>query len=146
LYPAVLNILGLEFINRVSEHSLKEARFWGIPICIVLTLFGTVKSNDSRIGKIEKTVFTFVIAIVVMFFMIMGKLTIMCDWTNKEVLFISKEKDKLKIIKRGCICRAVNNGLPIVKNFKVQESFKYFIKVTEINIEEIDESKWIKIE
>lgn len=145
-YPAVLNILGLEFTNRATEYSWKEFRFWGIPLCIVLTLFGTIKSNDTTSGKIGKTVLTFGIVIVVLFFMVMGKLTTTCYWTDKEVLFISKESDQLKIIKRERRCRAFNNGLPLVKNFKVQESLKYFISATEINIDKIEKSKWRKIE
>ncbi len=141
-----MNAFGLEFNDRNFEQTFKEIRFWGIPICILLSLFGTVKSEDKRSDRIAKTVLTFGAAIFAFFFMIMSIFADMCDWTNRETLFISKEDNNIKIIRRDYGCGATDSGPPIVKNFKVKESFKYFISATEVNIEEVDESKWIKVE
>ena len=69
----------------------------------------------------------------------------MCDWTNREIQFISKEDNKMKIIKREYGCGATDSGPPIVKNFKVQQYSRYFISAKEINIDEIDKNKWMRV-
>ena len=144
--PILLHLIGLEFNDEGLEQTYNEIKFRGIPICIILTLFGTIKPNDKSGDRILKTVLTLAVATIAFFFMIMSIFAGMCDWTNREILYTNKEYKEVKIIQRDYGCGATDSGPPIVKNFKVKEFTKYFISAKEIDIEKIDQNEWIKIE
>ena len=144
--PMLLESFDLEFKERSVERAYEEFRFWGILICIVLTLFWTIKKTD-KLGRIAlKVMGTIGITVLIFFFMAMSVLSDMCDWSHREVLFTNKTNKKIKIIKREYGCGAVDSEQPIVKDFEVKEVGKFFITSREINIEEIVQNEWVKNE
>ena len=137
----LLSFFGMEFIDENVEQVFQEIRFWGVPICIFLTLF-TIKPKEKREDKILKFFVTLVFTTFAFFIMVMLMFTGMCNWYNVEVMYRSKEDKELKIIRRNYGCGATDSGPPIESFFSVKKVNKHFNSVREINIEEIDLTKW----
>ena len=144
LSPIILKLTGLEFNNAHFQQSFEKSRFFGIPICILLTLFGTFQATDQSGEKVLKVLSTIGITVFVFFFMTMTLFNEMCIWTNGAVLFEHKQHKNVKIIERDYGCGATDSSLPIVQNFKIKEVTKYFAVFSTIDIEKIDQTKWTK--
>ena len=138
------NFIGLEFIDESFEQLFQKIRFWGVPICILLTLSGTIQPNETRKVKVLKFFTTLLITAFAFFIMMILIFTGMCNWSNSEVLYTNKDNKEVKIIRRDYGCGATDSGAPIVKICIVKEFTKYFNSISEIDIEEIDQTKWIK--
>ncbi len=144
--PILFNLIGLEFTETQFRDSYEEARFFGLPICILLTLLGTLKSTDNSIRIFFKVFLTIGTSIFAVFILIAMLWSHMCDWTNEETFYVSKNSEKVKIIKRRYGCGMVDSGPPIEEIFKVREVSEYFIIASKINVNFIDETKWRKYE
>ena len=136
--PILMEYFSLEFNDKNFESNFISIRFFGIPICILFTLIGTIKSNHKRIDRITFTVLTFGVAIFAFFIMIGSILSGMCDWSNNETLFVNKENQNIKIIEREYGCGAMDSDIPFIRDFKVNEFSKYFIIATKIDKEKIN--------
>ena len=140
--PILFNLIGLEFAETHFRDSYEEARFFGMPICILLTLLGTIKSTDNSIRiffKVLLTIGASTFAVFVLIAMLWGR---MCSWTNEETLYVDRKSEKVKIIKRRYGCGMVDSGPPTEEVFKVREVSEYFIIASKINVNFIDETKW----
>jgi hypothetical protein len=67
----------------------------------------------------------------------------MCAWTNRQILYESKNDSDTKIIERDFGCGATDSRPPIVGVYKVEYFTDYFIHTTEIDTVKIDKDKWI---
>lgn len=144
---AILGLfLPIEVTDNKIENTYYEIRFWGLPIAILLTLSGTIESNDASVslgGEILATLFAAGISV---FFMFMAMFLGMCDWTTDRMFFENKQDRSIKIVERSFGCGATDSGSPIHKIFKMTPVTKYFVWVTEIDTNSIDKSEWVRIE
>ena len=123
LSATFFQIFGLEFIDQELEDTFYGIRFWGVPICILLTLFGTFKLEHSRSHRITIFSLTVFVAMFSFFFMTLAILSDMCSWTDRETLFVNKEDKSAQIIKREYGCGAWDSDAPMVKDFRVRGMF-----------------------
>ena len=143
--PFIIKISSLEFINDDYTLVYENARFYLLPICILLTLFGTIKKSESRDRKgvkIGLTVLASFISLIVLFFSIFAD---MCSWTDNKILFIKADDPKTKIVLRDYGCGATDSGKPIYKIFKVTALSSYLVHVTVIDTTKMDKTQWTQI-
>src|SRR5690606_10065784 len=82
IVPFVGQFTPLEFTNDNFSDLFEQVRFFGLPIVILLTLFGTVKAKDSTGTKTGKIVLTICISLFSFFVLFMTAFAGMCRWTN----------------------------------------------------------------
>jgi len=146
IVPLILLIFDLEFASDSIKSNYKGFMFFTVPIAILLTLFGTIKSKDNILKTIGKVIGTILISFVTIFLMIMSIFADMCAWTDRQILYENKHDSNTKIIERDFGCGATDSGYPTVRIFKVQHFTKYFIRTTKVDTASIDKNEWIKIE
>ena len=143
--PIIGLFIPLEFSNRELESAFEHIRFYGIPISILLTLFGSIKTNESKGNIAGKIVVTFIISGLSIFFLFISIFANMCDTTNRKTLFENKQNENLKIIEREYGCGATDSSPPNVSIYKVRQLTKYFIYPTKIDTNDLDKNEWQKI-
>lgn len=139
-------LFGLEFANDSIKEDYQGFLLFAIPIGILFTLFGTLKSKDRRILKLIKILITSMIAGFSFFILFISITFDMCGWTDKQILYQNINNQKTKIIVREFGCGATDSGRPNIHIQKVQNFTEYFIRKTEIDTANIDKKEWIKIE
>ena len=129
-----------------GEFIYESIRGFGFPIAVMLTLTGTIKSNDT-FGEIATKVFlTICVSGFSIFFMVMTLFTGMCDYSTDKVLFENKKNSSIKIVQRSFGCGATDSSPATLSIFKVKEITPYLIWVTSIDTNQINKSDWISIE
>jgi hypothetical protein len=144
--PIIRLILSLEFASDSFYISYKEFLFYAVPIAMLLTLFGTLKSSDRKLIIVGKILGTIAVVFVTILIMIMSMFIDMCGWTDSQVLYKNKNNIDRKIIIREYGCGAYDSDLPNIEVLEVQSFTKYFIRATKIDTTKIDKSEWIKVE
>lgn len=142
LMPLLRWILDLEFATDSIKSEYKEFLFFTVPIALLLTLFGTIKSKDSRLKVVSKVFGTFVIVVITVLIMFISIFYDMCSWTNRKILYESKNDLNTKIIARDFGCGATDSRPPRVGVHKVEYFTDYFIHTTEIDTAKIDKDEW----
>lgn len=144
--PIVFDLMGLEFKNQTLGDSYEQIRGFGILICILLTLFGTIKKTDEIKEIIFKVFMTFSTVIVVFIFMAMMAFSDMCVTTYGDVLYISKTNKKVKIVETSFGCGATDSSSSTRSVTKKRDILHYFILVKRVDLYKIDKNEWIEIE
>src|SRR5690242_3855765 len=80
IVPFVGQFTPLEFKNDDFPDTFEEARFYALPIAILLTLFGTLKTKDSTGTKTNKIILTICISLLSVLFLFMSVFSGMCRW------------------------------------------------------------------
>jgi hypothetical protein len=147
IVPFIGQFTPLEFTNNNFQDIFEQIRFFGLPIAIILTLFGTLKHKDTSTTKATKTVLTICVAVfsVVVLFMTFFA-GIMCRWTNNKVLFENKNDKTTKIVLRDFGCGATDSGLPTYKVCKIKNISTLLIWVTGIDTTKIDRQIWQRVD
>lgn len=139
------NFTPLEFTNNDYQDLFEEIQFWVLPIAILLTLFGTLKSKDSAANKGIKIALTISISILTFFFLFMLAFN-MCAWTTDKTLFYNTNNKASKIVLRDFGCGATDSGYPTYKVCKIRNISPLFIWVTGIDTTKIDKQIWLSVE
>lgn len=137
--------LPLEISNNEFELTYDSIRFYGFPICIILTLTGTIKRQDTSGIVTTKVLTTLLISGFSVFIMFMTLFAGMCDWTTYKVFFENKQNPSTKIVQRSFGCGATDSSPATLKIFKIREFTPYFICVTSVDTTEINKSEWTRI-
>ncbi len=140
------NLVPLEFSNNNSEFIYDSIRFYGIPIAIMLTLTGTIKSKDTSGSIATKIFLTICVSAFSIFIMFMTLFAGMCDWTTDKIFFENKQNSSIKIVQRSFGCGATDSSPATLKVFKVREITPYLIWVTSIDTNKINKDEWKRIE
>ena len=146
IVPFVGQFTPLEFTNDSFQDSFEQVRFFGLPIVILLTLFGTLKSKDSTGTKTTKIVLTICISLFSVFILFMTVFAGMCRWTNNKILFENINNTKTKIVLRDFGCGATDSGSPTYKVCKIKNITPFLIWVTSIDTTKIDRQLWRRAE
>lgn len=145
IVPFIGQFTRLEFANDNFQDLFEQIRFFGLPIAILLTLFGTLKHKDTASTKTTKTILTICVAAFSAFILFMTVFAGMCRWTNNKVLFENKEDKTIKIVLRDFGCGATDSGSPAYKVCKIKAISPLLIWVTDIDTTKIDRRIWQRV-
>lgn len=146
IVPLIGRFTPLEFTNDNFKDLFEQIRFFGLPIAILLTLFGTLKHKDTTSTKTMKTLLTICIAVFSVFILFMTVFAGMCRWTNSKVLFENKSDNTTKIVLRDFGCGATDSGNPTYKVCKIKNITPVLIWVTSIDTAKINRQIWQRVE
>jgi uncharacterized BrkB/YihY/UPF0761 family membrane protein len=140
--PIIGQMTPLEFTNDDFKEGYEEFRFYGLPIVLLLTLFETIKPQDSKNKKLTKIVLTICLSLFSVFILFITLFAGMCRWTDNKVLFHKTKDESTKIILREYGCGATDSGRPNYKIFKVKYIVPYIYWVTDFDTIKIDKQIW----
>jgi hypothetical protein len=140
LMPLIRMSFNLEFATDTIKWNYRQFLFVAVPIVILSTLFGTLKSKEPSIYRLSKIIGTIVVSLGIIF---MSLFTDMCVWSNKQILYRHIHDSKTQIILRDFGCGASDSSPSKKKAFRVQYFTNYFISCTEIDTAKIDINNWI---
>ncbi len=135
----------LEFTNDNFQSLFEQFRFFGLPVIILLTLFGTLQPKDSSAAKTTKIVLTICVSLLSVFILFMSIWAGMCRWTNNKVLFNNLNDKTTKIVLRDFGCGATDSGSPSYKVCKIKTILPSLIWVTGIDTTKIDRQIWQRV-
>jgi len=145
IVPGVAEFTPLELTNDKFQNSFEEVRFFGLPIAILLTLFGTLKPKDPTGTKITKFILTICLSLLSVYILWMTIFAGMCRWTDNKILFQNINEKNTKIILRDFGCGAIDSGDPTYKVFKIKSITPSLIWVTTVDTTRIDRQKWQRV-
>ncbi len=146
IVPFVGQFTPLEFTNDNFQDSFEQVRFFGLPIVILLTLFGTLKTKDPTGTKTIKIVLTICVSLLSVFILFLSIWAGMCRWTNNKVLFNNINDKTTKIVLRDFGCGATDSGSPTYKVCKIKTILPSLIWVTGIDTTKIDRQIWQRLD
>ena len=146
IVPFVGQFTPLELTNDNFENSFEQFRFFGLPVVILLTLFGTLKTKDSTGTKTTKIVLTICVSLLSVFILFITVFAGMCRWTNNKVLFHNINDKTTEIVLRDFGCGATDSGSPTYKVCKIKTILTSLIWVTDIDTTKIDRQIWQRVD
>ena len=145
IIPFVGQFTPLEITNHNFQSLFEQLRFFGLPIVILLTLFGTLKPKDTLSTKTTKIILTICVSLLSVYILFMSIWAGMCRWTNNKVLFNNVHDKTIKIVLRDFGCGATDSGSPTYKVCKIKNILPSLIWVTEIDTTKIDRQIWQRV-
>ena|SRR5690606_32704592 len=145
LFPLIRKGLEIQFATDDMKSNYEMFISNAIPLAILLTLFGTIKSEYNLSKTVSIVALTLVISIGSMYFMFLAAFSDLCSYTNVKTIYQLKDDPNTKIMIREFGCGAVDSGPPSVGVHRVQYYTKYFIRTSRIDTNQIDKNQWIKI-
>lgn len=136
----------LELTSDNFQDLFEQIRFFGLPIAILLTLFGTLKQKDPTDTRIGKIVLTICVAAFSAFILFMTVFAGMCRWTNNKVLFENKNDKTTKIVLRDFGCGATDSGSPTYKVCKIKRISPLLVWVTNVDTTKINRVAWLRVD
>jgi len=146
IVPFVGQFTPLEVTSNNFKNSFDKIRSFGLPMAILLTLFGTLKPQDSKKDKNTKIVLTFSVFLISVFILKIIVFAKMCGWTDNQTLFYNINDKSTKIILRDFDCGALDSGDPVYKVCKIKNIFPNLIWVRNIDTTEIDRKVWLRVD
>ena len=140
--PLIGHFTPLEITDESFQDAYLEFRFYGLPIIILLTLFGTIEPQNSIATKAAKIVLTIGVSIFSIFILFIAVFAGMCRWTNNEILFNNVNDKTTQIILRDFGCGATDSGQPTYKVCKIKNILPSLIWVTDFDTTRIDRQIW----
>jgi hypothetical protein len=138
--------LRLKWATDELETSFEGFRFYGIPVCILMTLFGTIRPNESTETLSIKVILTGIFS-VISFVCLVGVLfSDMCTSSYHRVLFEEKVNTSHKIVERNFGCGATDSSPAPVSVFELWEVTPLFIWVEKVDTSQMDLNEWNRIE
>jgi hypothetical protein len=140
--PFIGQFTPLEISNESFQDAYLEFRFYGLPIIILLTLFGTIKPQNSSATKATKIFLTIGVSLFSIFILFITLFAGMCRWTDNEILFNNVNDNTTHIILRDFGCGATDSGQPSYKVCKIKNILPSLIWVTDFDTTKIDRKVW----
>jgi hypothetical protein len=138
--------MSFEFTNNDCERLFNDIWFFGFPICILLTLTGTLRKGDINAVIIGKIIFTVLLSLIPIVIAVATVFDGLCSWETDKILFENKKDHSISIALRDFGCGAIDDGDPKYKIFKIENYTSYAIRVSDIDTTKIVKSEWIRIE
>jgi len=142
----VLPILGLFIRFQLTDENLSiyymVFRALSLPSAVILTLFGTVKSEDNLKIKMEKFLWTILALGVSLLFVFIGFFGGMCGWDTSKELYQKKNNSNVTIAVRNYGCGAYDSDIPKNEIYKVFQITPYFIFFHKTDTTGLDTSLW----
>jgi hypothetical protein len=142
LLPIIGHFLPLVFTNDNIPDTFEEARFYVLPILILLTLFGTIKRPDNEGANALKIVSTVIVSLFTSVVLFFSAFSGMCRWTTGETLFQNRNDENTNIVLREFGCGATDSGSPTYKVCKVKTIISGLQWIVNVDTTKIDRSEW----
>lgn len=138
--------LRLKWANYELETSFEGFRFFGIPVCILMTLFGTIRPDEDSETLSVKIILTGILAVMSFICLVGVIFSDMCSSSYHRVLFEEKENTSHKIVERSFGCGATDSSPAHVSVFELWEVTPLFIWVEKVDTSHIDLKEWNRVE
>ncbi len=137
-------IIPVEFNDNTNQSYFYNYMFFGLPISIGLTLFGTIKSQNSNLKNLLIVTSTIVLSVICFFVLVTSMFSIgFGAWTNEAILYRNKNNKELTINQQIYDLGAFGYGKR--RMAEIKPFFNYFEIVKIIDTTKIDKSKWLKV-
>ena len=144
LLPIIDAVIPLEFTDYNLVEANEVARFYGLPLAILLTLLGTTRRGESAAALGFKVISTIIVAILCNCILTVGLFIGMCRWIDYKILFENKRNATTKIILRGFGCGATDSTRPDYKMVEEKNILPYLIWVQDVDTTKIDLREWAR--
>jgi hypothetical protein len=137
----IAQAIPVEFADWSVMHDYYDYVMGGIPVAVLLTLFGTIKLKEPILRNAAVIALT-VIATIFAFSWMMNELftTGFCVWSSDHVLYENKSDSAITIRRQRNDCGAIGYGGHRV--VKLKPLFHYWYVVTHVDTTAIDPAKW----
>lgn len=143
LITVLLNVFPVEFKDGSVSLEFEKARFFGLPALTFMFLVSLIHTHDAIGVVVFKIVGAILLSGFVLYVMVMTLFAGMCQWTDRETVFINKHDVRKQIIVRDVGCGAWDSGPPFYKTVLVRDLSPWFKLVTAVDTTSIDRSIWI---
>ncbi len=145
LAPLLSELSPLQFATSNDKDAWETFRYIGIPVCLLLTLSGTVRKHDSAGIVLAKFAGTVIITVFVLYLMAMASFGDMCAWYTEKILFENKNDRSQKILLRNFGCGATDSSSPLLQVVKATYYTSHFFHLTPIDTTKIDRTVWLPV-
>ncbi len=133
-------ILPYEFADYKIMHNFYDTIMQGLPIAILLTLFGTIKRKKTRVQNLTFLGITVLISIMSFFIVVSLMFRIgFGAWTTVSTLYRHKTEDKVIKEQLFDVGALGYGGQRIVE---IKPVLKYWILPTKIDTSKINKNEW----
>ena len=137
-------IIPIEFKNNTIQSVFYTYMFFGLPISIGLTLFGTIKSQNNKLINLLIGFSTIVLSVICFFVLVTSMFSIgFGAWTNETILYRNNSNKEITINLQIYDLGAFGYGKR--RTAEIKPFFKYFENVKIIDTTKIDKTKWLKV-
>jgi hypothetical protein len=137
-------IIPIEFKNNTYQSDFYSFIFFGLPLSIGLTLFGTIKNQNNKLKNLLIGFSTIVLSVICFFVLVTSMFSIgFGAWTNETILYRNKSNEELTINQQIYDLGAFGYGKR--RTAELKPFFKYFEIVKIIDTSKIDKTKWLKV-
>jgi hypothetical protein len=142
----LLKILPLEFKNADYQEKFDGLFYFGIPIAILFTgaRLGFKSKYQAKISsEILKTVLLSIAVFVLFILYAIGNFgNSMCIKVTEETLFIKKNSNSIKIVRRNFGCGATDSSPGTITIEKEVQVISFFVYYSPIDTAKINKSEW----
>jgi hypothetical protein len=132
----------IEFADPRVRYIFYNCTFYGFPIAILLTLFGTIKKENTRSTTWTTGVLTIAISFVSIFIIVISSVRIGFGAWRTEYILFRHEGDKNHTISEQ-IWYAKSSGYGAKRTVELRPFLKCWNKVISIDTAKIDKHGWI---
>ena len=146
IVPFVAIFTPFEYTNDELWSQIVRVRFLWLPVLILLTLFGTLKPQNSASNNQIKIILTICVSLFFTFISFVIMFAYKGKWTDKEILFNNINDKNTKIVLQEY---GLGGGLyktPTYRICKIKNILPSLIWVTEIDTTKIDRQTWQQVE
>ncbi len=137
-------IIPIEFNNNTYQSDFYSFIYFGLPISIGLTLFGTIKRQNDKLRNLLIGFLSIVLSFICFFVLVNSMFSIgFGAWTNETILYRNIQNKKLTINQQIYDLGAFGYGKRRIA--EINPFLKYFEIVKLIDTTKIDKTKWVKI-
>jgi hypothetical protein len=128
---------GIELATSEYKHNYQIIRLFGLPLAILLTMFGRIKGEETAGKTGWKVGYTILISFIV--FILCGAMFFdMCGWSIRQTLYEVKDDPDTNIVLREYGCGAYDSGKPEEKIVRIKKINRYLIQITAIDTSKIE--------
>lgn len=148
ILPIVFALSPLQFSQSRYEDQYEQSRLVILPLAIIGTLFGTIRSDDYREARNLKIRFTLGLAVLSFFLLLFAAIAFlgsgMCAWTDRQLLFVKRSDPAIQVRLRDFGCGATDSGSPLVEVFRISKVTPWFRWVQHFDTTHMDRSEWVR--
>lgn len=140
----VAPVIGQPLPFRLELPGIEGLRAIAVPVCILLTLSGTLRKGDGATAVIAKLVITLVVMAISLIIMIMLAFADMCEWSTDKVLFQDRNNSSSQIVLRSYGCGATDSTSPLYEVCEIYKIGGGCMLIFSTDTTRIDHTRWVR--
>jgi len=144
LAPVIGQFIPLHLESPVRDY-YEGARAIAIPVCILLTLSGTLGKGDGTAVVVAKVFITLIVVVISFLVLVMLAFADMCEWSTGKVLFQNKKNPSSQIVLRSYGCGATDSTSPLYEVCEIYRIGGGLILTYPADTTRIDHSRWLRV-